>query len=87
MQKSAIKFFRDVALPRNSLGILQLGIEIIIIFSQQGVVGKILCITPLPNNCCINPICIENSIAPKIELDIVLGALNMGEIKDLCPIE
>jgi hypothetical protein len=40
MQKSAIKFFRDVALPRNSLGILQLGIEIIIIFSQQGGVGE-----------------------------------------------
>jgi len=51
------------------------------------VLGKILCITPLPSNYCINPICIENFIAPKIELDIVFCILNMGEIKDLCPTE
>jgi hypothetical protein len=72
---------------RNSLGILQLGIEIIIIFSQQGGIDKILCIKPLPSICCINPICNENSIAPKTKLDNVLGILNTGEIKDLCPIE
>jgi hypothetical protein len=38
--------FGDMALPINSLGILQLGIEINLIFSQQGGVGKILCINP-----------------------------------------
>jgi hypothetical protein len=79
--------FEDVVFPRNFLGILQLGIKIIIIFSQQGGICKNLCITPLPSNCCINPICNENSIAPKTQLDNMLGMLNMGEIKDLCPIE
>jgi hypothetical protein len=87
MKKSAIKYFWRCGTSKNFLNILQLGIEIIILFPQQGGIGKILCITTRPSNCYINPICNENSITPKIELDNVLSVVNTGEIKYLCPIE
>jgi hypothetical protein len=38
---------------------------------------------PLANNCQINAICIEDSIALKTELDNALASLNIGEIRGL----
>jgi len=88
MQKSIIKYFWRCGTSKKFFGdIIAKDCSIIPIIFQRGGVGKMSCITPFPSNCHINPICIEDSIVPKTKLDNVLAILNVGEIKDINPIE
>jgi hypothetical protein len=67
----------------NFFGIFSQKIQVISKPSQQEGVCNNSSINPFVNNFQINSICIDDSIEPKIELNNVLTALNVGEIKDL----
>jgi hypothetical protein len=68
---------------QKHLGFFHEGLKVIPILSHHEGVNNNSSINPLANNCQINPICIEYSIAPKIELDNVFASLNVGEIRGL----
>jgi hypothetical protein len=70
---------------QKHLGFFHEGLKVIPILSHQEGVSNNSSINPLANNCQINRICIEDSIAPKIELDNVFASLNVGEIRGLDP--
>jgi hypothetical protein len=68
---------------QKHLGFFHEGLKVIPILSHHEGVNNNSSINPLANNCQINPICIEDSIALKTELDNVLASLNIGEIRGL----
>jgi hypothetical protein len=68
--------------------LLQIRIQVILVTSQQEGVNNNSSINHLVNNYQIKLICIDDFIAlVESELDNVFIALNVGEIKDLYPIE